>query len=71
MGQVITIDEARQGWLLEVASRNYTASTRNYYSLAALMGHEDIHTLKRYLKLVESDARDAHRQYGAVDTFLK
>jgi len=40
------------------------------YSLAALMGHEDIHTLKRYLKLVESDAREAHRRFGAVDSSL-
>lgn len=40
------------------------------YSLAALMGHEDIHTLKRYLKLVDADAKAAHKRFGAVDTNL-
>jgi integrase/recombinase XerD len=40
------------------------------YSLAALMGHESIDTLQRYLRLVEDDTRNAHRRYGAVDTFL-
>ena len=37
------------------------------YSLARLMGHEDIETLKPYLELVEVDAEQAHRQYGVVD----
>jgi len=37
------------------------------YSLARLMGHEDIETLKPYLQLVEVDAEQAHRQYGVVD----
>lgn len=41
------------------------------YNLAALMGHEGIDVLKRYLKLVESDARAAHARHGAVDSFLK
>lgn len=37
------------------------------YSLAALMGHEGIDVLKRYLRLVEQDARDAHSKFGPVD----
>lgn len=37
------------------------------YSLARLMGHEDIETLKPYLALVEVDAEQAHRRYGVVD----
>lgn len=42
----------------------------NIYSLAALMGHEDIQTLKRYLKLVEADSKAAHQRFGAVDNIL-
>jgi integrase/recombinase XerD len=37
------------------------------YSLARLMGHEDIETLKPYLQLVEVDAEQAHRRFGVVD----
>lgn len=40
------------------------------YSLAALMGHGDIDTLKRYLKLVDADAKAAHQRFGAVDSNL-
>jgi site-specific recombinase XerD len=40
------------------------------YHLQAIMGHNDMETLRRYLALVESDAADAHRKYGAVDATL-
>jgi site-specific recombinase XerD len=40
------------------------------YHLQKLMGHADLTVLKRYLALVESDAKAAHEQYGAVDAFL-
>jgi len=38
--------------------------------LQRLMGHEDLTTLQRYLKLLDTDLRAAHDAYGAVDTFL-
>lgn len=37
------------------------------YTLAKLMGHEDIDTLKVYLDLVDTDAADAHRRYTLLD----
>ena len=37
------------------------------YTLARLMGHEDIATLKVYLDLVDTDAADAHRRYTLLD----
>jgi site-specific recombinase XerD len=42
----------------------------NVYALAALMGHEDIVVLRRYLNLVEQDTQEAHARHGAVDTML-
>jgi len=40
------------------------------YHLQAIMGHSDLETLRRYLALVESDAEEAHRRFGAVDNML-
>ena len=40
------------------------------YHLQAIMGHNDLETLRRYLALVEADALDAHRRFGAVDNML-
>ena len=40
------------------------------YSLAALMGHEDITVLKAYLRLVEADAQHAHRLYCPVNGMM-
>lgn len=40
------------------------------YHLQRLMGHADIAILRQYLALVESDARAAHEQHGAVDNML-
>lgn len=37
------------------------------YMLAKLMGHTDISMLIKYLKIVEDDLADAHRQHGVVD----
>jgi len=37
------------------------------YSLARLMGHEDIATLKVYLDLADTDAAEAHRRYTLLD----
>lgn len=39
--------------------------------LAALLGHEDLKTLQKYLKLVEADLETAHREHGAVDHMLQ
>ncbi len=39
--------------------------------LAALLGHSDLATVRRYLALVGDDLRDAHREHGPVDTLLK
>ncbi len=38
--------------------------------LAALMGHEGLTILQRYLRLVDDDLRAAHEQHGAVDRLL-
>lgn len=38
--------------------------------LQRLMGHADIGTTQRYLRLVDADVRAAHARYGPVDTFL-
>ena len=40
------------------------------YHLQALMGHADLTVLRRYLDLVESDAREAHKKHGPVDNLL-
>ena len=40
------------------------------YHLQAIMGHSDLQVLRRYLDLVESDAQEAHRRFGAVDNML-
>jgi integrase/recombinase XerD len=37
------------------------------YTLAKLMGHEDITVLKRYIKEIDDDTRLAHRRAGPVD----
>lgn len=37
------------------------------FTLARLMGHEDIDTLKVYLDLVDADIVDAHRRYTLLD----
>lgn len=39
----------------------------NIYTLARLMGHEDISILRPYLDLLEVDLRGGHQQYGVVD----
>jgi len=39
--------------------------------LAALLGHSDLATVRRYLNLVDDDLRDAHREHGAVDAMLR
>ena len=39
--------------------------------LAALMGHEDLAMLRRYLRLVEHDLEAAHREHGPVASMLK
>jgi site-specific recombinase XerD len=41
------------------------------HHLARFMGHEDIHVLRRYLGLVESDLQSAHQAAGPVDRMLK
>ena len=38
--------------------------------LAALMGHEGLAVLQRYLRLVDDDLRAAHEAHGAVDSLL-
>jgi len=38
--------------------------------LAALMGHEGLVVLQRYLRLVDDDLRAAHEAHGAVDSLL-
>ena len=42
----------------------------NIYALARLMGHADIAILRQYLALVQEDLREAHRQFGAVDSLV-
>lgn len=39
--------------------------------LAALMGHEGLAVLQRYLRLVTDDLQAAHQQHGAVDRLLQ
>jgi len=39
--------------------------------LAALMGHEGLQVLQRYLRLVTADLQAAHEAHGAVDRLLK
>ncbi|MCC6453408.1 MAG: tyrosine-type recombinase/integrase [Caldilineaceae bacterium] len=37
------------------------------YTLAGLMGHEDIMVLRQYLAITKQDLRNAHKQFGVVD----
>jgi site-specific recombinase XerD len=37
------------------------------FTLARLMGHESIDTLKQYLDLVEGDLESAHRRFSVLD----
>lgn len=39
----------------------------NIYTLARLMGHEDISILRPYLDILDTDLRSSHQQYGVVD----
>ncbi len=39
--------------------------------LAAIMGHEDLQILQKYLKLVQADLQTAHKEHGAVDHMLQ
>jgi|LDZU01.1.fsa_nt_gi site-specific recombinase XerD len=41
------------------------------YTLQLLMGHADIQVLKRYLKITQQDALQAHLKGSPVDTLLK
>ena len=41
------------------------------HTLAALMGHADIHVLKQYLALTGQDLQRAHREAGPVDKMFK
>jgi len=41
------------------------------FQLAALMGHEGLQVLQRYLRLIDDDLRAAHEQHGAVDRLLE
>ena len=41
------------------------------YTLARLMGHEDITVLKPYLALAERDLQAAHKAASPVDRLLK
>lgn len=43
----------------------------NIYTLARLIGHEDITVLRQYLALVEVDLRAAHEQASPVDRLLR
>lgn len=45
-------------------------SGMNVYALQAIMGHSDLDTLKKYLKVVEADVENEHGKYGAVDNML-
>ena len=45
-------------------------SGMNIYVLQRLMGHSDLGTLKRYLRLSEADDAEASRKHGAVDRLL-
>jgi site-specific recombinase XerD len=38
--------------------------------LAALLGHSDLATVRKYLPIADSDLADAHAQHGAVDATL-
>ncbi len=45
-------------------------SGMNVYTVAAILGHSDITTLKHYIRFLEDDLRDAHRRHGPVDGYL-
>ena len=38
--------------------------------LAALLGHADLQTVRKYLAIVDADLQDAHQQHGAVDASM-
>ena len=45
-------------------------SGMDVYTVAAILGHSDITTLKHYIRFLEDDLRDAHRRHGPVDGYL-
>ena len=45
-------------------------SGMDVYTLAKLMGHSDISTLRHYLRFIEDDLREAHRRHSPVNGYL-
>jgi hypothetical protein len=45
-------------------------SGASIYHVQRVLGHTDIAALRPYLDLVEVDVHEAHRDHGAVDTYM-
>ncbi len=45
-------------------------SGMDVYTVAAIMGHSDIATLRHYLRFIEDDLREAHHRHGPVNGWL-
>ena len=66
IGKRVTAHMFRRGFAIEMLR-----SGSSIYHVAALMGHEEITTLRPYLKLVEQDGQAAHKQHGTVDRLIE
>jgi len=71
LGDLAEVKNCHPHTFRRTAALTMLRSGMDLVRLAAILGHEDLDTLRRYLKLVPSDLQDAQREHGAVDWLLR
>jgi integrase/recombinase XerD len=70
LGQRADVDDCHPHKFRRTCALESLRAGMDLLRLAAMLGHEDLRTLRRYLELVERDLANAHREHGAVDNLL-